>query len=130
MEIKGLGRKNTLLICTVIQFLGCLGCTFIQDHSIFQIVVSIVAFFDLVYFDLVYPFTSELFDTSVRSTGFAICSSWARFAGFTSPFVLLGLHEIDPSFPYAAMSLVSFLTIINCWMLKNDTRGVDLDVGH
>lgn len=127
MEIKFIGRKNILIICSVVQLAFCLACTFEKDEFNFQVFVTILTFSGLIYFDMLYPYTSEVFDTSIRGTGFSFASSWARFAGFLSPFALLGLHNIDKALPYAAMSVVSVLTVLNCLLLRADTTGVALD---
>ena len=105
-------------------------CSIVRDLFIFYISVNVLLFVDLIYFDVIYPYTSELFETKIRGTGFAYVSSYARFAGFVSPFILLEMHNVDTYFPYYAMSVVSLLTLINCFFFKYDTRGIKLDTLH
>ena len=127
IENPSIGRRKTLLVCLLFQTIGCVICSFFANQVVFVSSVSIMLFLDLVYFDVIYPYTSEVYDTSIRSTGLSICSAWARFAGFVSPFVLLSLHEIDPTYPYIAFSVTSLVGLITCYMLKYESRGQNLD---
>lgn len=128
MEIRWLGRKNLITICAVLQFLSCILCVvFIARPVIFRMVVAAFGFVDLVYFDMLYPYTSELYETCIRGTGFSWATAWARLGGFVSPFALLYLHNMDSRFPYIAMGVVSFFAVLNACSFKRDTRGIDLD---
>jgi len=127
IENERFGRRKTLLICILVQTIGCVICSFYISQAVFIVTVTVMLFLDLIYFDVIYPYTSEVYDTSIRGTGLSLCSIWARFAGFVSPFVLLSLHEINSAYPYIAFSTSSFVGLIVCYLLKYESRGQDLD---
>jgi len=127
IENKSIGRRKTLLICLIVQTAGCVLCSFFIDQIVFISAVSVMLFLDLVFFDVMYPYTSEIYDTGIRSTGLSVNTALARFGGFISPFVLVALNSVSFSYPYIAFSVVSLIALVDCYLLKYESRGQNLD---
>lgn len=59
-------------------------------------------------FQMLYPFTSESYQTPVRSIGFATNSFFGRIGATVMPFIIYPLYVNYPKSPFLLLGLVSF----------------------
>lgn len=82
-------------------------------------------------FSCLYVYTPELYPTSVRSTGLALCNGFSRLGGFLAPFATVYL--VEDGRPHAAEALLGTLcaaAMLCAFLLRVETRGRDLQVAE
>jgi len=80
-----------------------------------------------VAFSVIYPFTSEVYHTKYRTTGFGMASACSRIGGMLMPWVALYSFAIAPTAPYVVYGCCCILATIAGLLLPYDTRGRELD---
>lgn len=104
--------------------LGLLGVT----SSVLQLVLLFVARACIEgTFSVLYVYTPELYPTSVRSTGLALCNAFSRLGGFAAPFATVYLVESGRT--GTAEVLLGVLlcgAAVAATVLPIETKGVDL----
>jgi hypothetical protein len=78
-------------------------------------------------FIAIYPYTSESYETQVRTTGTSMNAMFARFTGIIMPSIIIQLYEINEGLPLLMFAVVAFLAFINTLCIPYDTRGIALD---
>lgn len=84
------GRRLPLVVSMVSSGVCCLIAAFLPDDSTWLVMILAVlgrGFISASY-SLIFFYTSEIYPTSLRSTGVGICSAMARIGGFSTPFVV------------------------------------------
>jgi len=79
-------------------------------------------------FGIIYPYTCELFPTTIRSMSLGLCSVLARFGGILSPFAIsLGgfIHKDDENSGFLLYSICAIFSGICCVFIP-ETLGRDL----
>lgn len=107
--IEKWGRKKTLATYFIGMGLSSFLLLAANGNLSFLIVVSILSFFTLGVWGLVYAYTPELFPTTLRGTANGIAGVMARIAGIVAPY-FTG-YFIDKSIVFA-LSYVSIFAII------------------
>jgi len=57
---------------------------------------------------MLYPYTTELYPTLLRTLGFGWASGIGRLGSFFMPYILFPLFEISPRFPFGLFIIFSF----------------------
>ncbi|HKZ98037.1 MAG TPA: MFS transporter [Thermoplasmata archaeon] len=89
--VERIGRKKTLAL---FLFLGGLsGYVFATAQDFWTLVLGLlfVSFFNLGAWGAVYPYTSELFPTEYRATGFGVAEGAGKITAVMAPLVFAGL---------------------------------------
>ena len=80
-------------------------------------------------FSVLYVYTPELYPTSVRSTGLALCNTFSRLGGFAAPFVSVYLVESGrTAVAEVVLAVLLFVGAVAAMALPFETKGVDLSV--
>jgi MFS family permease len=77
---------------------------------------SSVSFLATLLYAVIYGYTPEVFDTSVRGTAVGTASALGRIAGIISPVMAGILYITSPSLPLY-MSVVAYLVVGGCILL-------------
>ena len=127
IDLKNMGRKNSLtLCCLILTFLNILAY-FLGSSSIFSIILSIERFFMKNCFSMLIPLTSELYPTNYRTVGYGYATSMGRLAATICPYLLLSLYAYDVYSSFIIFSVLCFLATLSSHTLKFDTAGKPLD---
>jgi len=76
---------------------------------------------------LMYPVTTETFDTRVRTKGFGICSGVGRIGSIIMPFILIPLDNWNQWAVYVLFGILSFLASIITLCLIDETMNKSLE---
>jgi MFS transporter, putative metabolite:H+ symporter len=125
--VEAWGRKPTL--ATFLALGGVSALTFALAHSttVYVAALFFVGFFNLGAWGAVYPYTSELFPTRLRSTAFGMVEGVGKAAAITGPYLFGYLLDVTGatvwslSFVAAVMAAGAVVTL-----LGRETRGAKL----
>lgn len=120
------GRKKSMILMLVG---GGISCGLIVLFSEIGVVffVSIARFLIDTAFIIATPYTSELYPTSIRSTGIGFASAASRIGGVFMPWISVSLFGIHPLAPFAGFAVFCFLAAYSCKLLPYDTTDIALD---
>ena len=127
LEKERFGRKNTLTLTAFLITVLFVFMVYFVNSEVFVGMIGLAGGLINMFGVVIHPYTCEIYETSVRTTGFSICSLWSRIVCVGVPFILLPLHSGDRSYPYAFFGCVSMGGLLVCLMLKYETRGKMLD---
>jgi len=90
--VERIGRKRTLALFLILG--GLSGYVFATARDFWTLVVGLVfvSFFNLGAWGAVYPYTSELFPTQYRATGFGIAEGVGKITAVLAPLVFAVLY--------------------------------------
>jgi MFS transporter, putative metabolite:H+ symporter len=125
--VEAWGRKPTL--ATFLALGGVSALTFALAHStaVYVTALFFVGFFNLGAWGAVYPYTSELFPTRLRSTAFGMVEGVGKAAAIAGPYLFGYLLEVTGAtvwsltFVAAVMAAGALVTL-----LGRETRGAKL----
>lgn len=117
------GRKNSLIV-----FFAASGAF----HLLFgltalTVVGSIARFFMKDVFQVIYPLTTESFETKIRAKGFGFCSGIGRIGSVLMPFILIPLDEWNQSSVYLCFFVISMIASYIAWAELSETMNRNLD---
>lgn len=128
--VDKIGRKPTLamyLIGTAISayFFG-------QSTDIQTILVmgSLMSFFNLGAWGIVYTYTPELYPTHARATGSGWAAGFGRIGGILAPIVvgvMIGTYQLPSQSIFLMFAAVLILTALNVIFLGEETKGKPLE---
>lgn len=105
-----------------------LGLSIIVSGSwILMITLAVVYFCSNSAFNALYPYTSEIFETEIRSLSNGFFNLVSRTGGAFSPTILLIMNDVSPIIPYMILTCVSALAFGIAMKLPVDTRRANLD---
>lgn len=76
---------------------------------------------------MLYPYSTEIFQTSIRTLGFGSSAAFGRLGAALSPYVLIPLFEMEVGYPFISFGISSTMCFIACCTLPFDTVGRQLD---
>jgi MFS transporter, putative metabolite:H+ symporter len=129
------GRKPTL----VTYLMACAAVTLVFGLRGFEaqapgaeIVLwgSLVSFFNLGAWGVVYGYTPELYPTDVRGTGSGWAAGVGRVGGIAGPYLvglMLGAWQLGTLVVFSMFAGVLLLIAANVWLLGEETRGRALE---
>ncbi|XP_015270146.1 PREDICTED: solute carrier family 22 member 3 [Gekko japonicus] len=125
--IDRIGRRLPFVISTLVAGVSCLITAFLpKDILWLKTSVSIVARVAITMsFELVYLVNSELYPTTLRNFGVAVCSGLCDIGGIVAPFLLYRLADIWVELPLIVYSILCVLCGI-LLMLLPETKGISL----
>ncbi|KAL8185990.1 UNVERIFIED_CONTAM: hypothetical protein K2H54_061246 [Gekko kuhli] len=117
--IDRIGRRLPFVISTFVAGVSCLITAFLPKVSIVARVAITMSF------ELVYLVNSELYPTTLRNFGVAVCSGLCDIGGIVAPFLLYRLADIWVELPLIVYSILCVLCGI-LLMLLPETKGIPL----
>jgi putative MFS transporter len=129
------GRKQTL----VTYLLGCAAATLVfglrglgADASGAELVLlgSLVSFFNLGAWGVVYSYTPELYPTATRASGAGWAAGVGRIGGIAGPYlvgVMIGADGAGVVAVFGMFAAVLLVIAANVWLLGEETQGRTLD---
>jgi MFS family permease len=115
-EIKGLGRRFTMVIgfsgAAFFSFLS-----FISESNLF-IYTGLLNFFINISLGVVSVYTSEYYDTLLRSGALGMGNAFTRIGGITAPFLVNFADKIIYKGAFFAFTLLSIIGAIFSFLLK------------
>ncbi|EGR32712.1 major facilitator superfamily protein, putative [Ichthyophthirius multifiliis] len=129
IEIKGLGRKNSMIICYTLQGISSI-IVYIDAGSHFVFWASGCKFFLSMSFIFAYQFTAEIYSTKIRTTGVGMANGIGRSGGGIMPWICMALQKTDIFLPFLLFTCLSFLTALVDFIIPYDTLGRELDTAE
>lgn len=128
--VDKIGRKPTLatyLIGTAIS-----AYLFGQSTNVQTILImgSLMSFFNLGAWGLVYTYTPELYPTHARATGSGWAAGFGRIGGILAPLVvgvMIGTYHLPSQSVFIMFAAVLILTALNVLLLGEETKGKPMD---
>eukprot|EP00923_Selenidium_pygospionis_P033878 GHVN01059320.1.p1 GENE.GHVN01059320.1~~GHVN01059320.1.p1 ORF type:complete len:476 (-),score=36.01 GHVN01059320.1:721-2148(-) len=122
------GRKKTTIIFSSFGGLCCLAACAIHHISAVSILaVQLVSSFGRLFyagaFIVLYPYSSEVCPTSLRSSLLGVCSMFARISGIITPLLVQGLETLLPASSFLAFFFITMGSVITGYKLLPETRG-------
>ncbi|KAI9276522.1 major facilitator superfamily domain-containing protein [Sporodiniella umbellata] len=111
-----LGRKGTMALSALGSSLSLLVFSAIKLRLVTVLSSSSVSFLGTLLYAVIYGYTPEVFDTSVRGTAVGTASALGRIAGIGSPVLAGFLFTINSSLPLY-VSIVGYLCVGVCILL-------------
>jgi len=99
------GRKNSLIIF----FFGSGIFHTLFAFTRLTALGSIARFFMKDVFQILYPLTTETFETKIRTKGFGFCSGFGRMGSIVMPFILIPLDQWSQASVYILFGVLFFL---------------------
>ena len=93
VEMPAIGRKGTLKGFVVLQAVFCFSAILMDNHFAFAIAVIPYVVALTLSLRVLFPFTLELFETSIRCYSFGLCFAAARFGAILSKLQDVHMHE-------------------------------------
>jgi hypothetical protein len=126
IENKNFGRKYTILLSAVFTAIFSL-LTFLSDSkSLLYICIGTKISQQFSYLTI-YPLTSEVYPTFLRSTGFGLATCMKRIATIIMPWMILGGIQTDIHKPFLVFSFLALGGVGAALLLPYDTVGMELD---
>jgi putative MFS transporter len=125
--VEAWGRKPTLATFLALGGVSALAFALAQSTAVYVAALFFVGFFNLGAWGAVYPYTSELFPTRLRSTAFGMVEGVGKAAAIAGPYLFGYLLDVTGSavwsltFVAAVMAVGAVVTLIG-----RETRGVKL----
>jgi presenilin-like A22 family membrane protease len=91
------------------------------------ILTSLAKFSIAVCYIILYSYTLEVFDTSVRVSALGITSGIGRSGGILFPFILIQASNYSLILPYFILFVLSLVACLVNFKLPYDTKGKNLD---
>lgn len=122
------GRKPTLVTYLVGTAIAALMFGNAGTDAAAFIWISLLSFFNLGAWAVVYTITPEMYPTGIRATGSGTAASVGRLGGIIGPFLTPVLVPIWGHIGVFAMFMVLLLlTALNVFLLAEETRGRSLE---
>ena len=103
IEHPSFGRKRSLILF----FLGAAISHLLFAASTLVFLGSLARFFMKDVFQILYPLTTESFDTRTRTKGFGVCSGGGRIGAIVMPFVIMPMDRWLRGSVYVLFSVLS-----------------------
>jgi MFS transporter, putative metabolite:H+ symporter len=130
------GRKPTLVVYLLgtalsAYMFGNVGAgTGVAQTNLVVLWLSLLSFFNLGAWGVVYTYTPELYPTSVRATGAGVAAAVGRLGGIIGPYltpVLLSVNAIAVNGTFAVFMVLLVITAAAVAVLGEETRGRSLE---
>ncbi|KAL4450949.1 hypothetical protein ABPG74_011791 [Tetrahymena malaccensis] len=126
IEIKGFGRKNSMINFFLIQGIT-LFMVYYDDLSRFIFWTTLTKFYQMMNYAFSYQYITEVYSTKVRTTGIGMANSVGRIGGIFMPWICAKLQEYDILLPFLLFSVLSLSMSALLTLLPYDTLGRDID---
>ena len=126
VETKTFGRKLSLIVGFFLAGTFCVLPYFFETNYFTEFMFMSKLWINF-SFSVIYPFTSEVYHTKIRTTGMGVASATSRIGGMAMPIIATYTLNISPFAPYLIFGLCAFLAGFAAVLLPYDTRGKELD---
>lgn len=117
------GRRRSLILF----FLGACVCHLAFAGTTLVFLGSLARFFMKDVFQILYPLTTESFDTRARAKGFGVCSGGGRIGAILMPFVVMPLDSWRRGSVYVLFAVLSLAAAAVAYGMVVETMGRKLD---
>lgn len=118
-----LGRRNSLTICFGLAMVFHGFCFFKGASDSLSFLTSVARFFMKLCYAMLYPFSTEVYPTLVRTVGFGMCGGVGRIGATLIPYLIFYLIDIDLYSPFLVFSATSLIAMISSYSFPFCTRG-------
>lgn len=126
IENRYFGRKNSMIFFFGLASFFCLLIYIAKDH-LFIILVTFARIFISMTFIFCFQFTSEVYETKIRTTGLGMANGIGRIGGIIMPWVCAEIIQIDFYGPFVVFFVLAGVSSWVSYKLPFDTRDKDLD---
>jgi len=126
IEIHDLGRKNSLIITFALSSISYF-ISFGLKRMPFLVMATAARFFLNMSFLIIYPFTTEIYPTAIRTTGLGISSAFSRIGGISMPWISIASLKIGKTGPFLIYGILTSIATISSALIPYDTTGKELD---
>jgi putative MFS transporter len=125
--VEAWGRKPTLVAFLALGGMSALTFALAQSTAVYVAALFFVGFFNLGAWGAVYPYTSELFPTRLRSTAFGMVEGVGKAAAIAGPYLFGYLLDVTG----ATVWSLTFVAVVMAagalvTLLGRETRGAKL----
>jgi MFS transporter, putative metabolite:H+ symporter len=125
--VEAWGRKPTLVTFLALGGMSALTFALAQSTAVYVAALFFVGFFNLGAWGAVYPYTSELFPTRLRSTAFGMVEGVGKAAAIAGPYLFGYLLDVTGatvwSLTFVAVVMAAGAVVT---LLGRETRGAKL----
>ncbi|CAD8098915.1 unnamed protein product [Paramecium sonneborni] len=126
IELKGFGRKNSLIIFFTIQAITAILAFYdVEHHFIYWATAS--KFFLSMTFIFSFQYTAEVYPTKIRTTGIGMANGIGRLGGVIMPWICMYMNSQQLRSPFILFSILSIITSFSNCMLPFETLGKELE---
>ena len=126
IEIVWFGRKNSMVITFALTSV-CSFFAYLLKGIPFLVLATFARFFLNMTFLIVYPFTTEIYPTAIRTTGLGIASAFSRIGGISMPWISIAGLKIGHTGPFIIYGSLAAVACIAAALMPYDTTGMELD---
>lgn len=119
------GRKRTLALFLILGGLSGYVFATAQDFGTLVVGLFLVSFFNLGAWGAVYPYTSELFPTQYRATGFGLAEGVGKVTAVLAPLVFAGLYASTAGvlWPLTSVAVLMLIGGVIAGVFGPETKG-------
>lgn len=128
--VDRIGRKPTMTI----YVLGTAICAYFfgqgTSAAVILTVGSLMSFFNLGAWGIIYTYTPELYPTYARATGSGWAAGFGRIGGILAPLVvgkMLGAYKMSTQSVFILFTAVLILVVLDVLLLGEETKGRPLE---
>lgn len=126
IDHKFFGRKNSMILFFSLAAFITLVIYFVKDH-LFMLLVTFARICISLTFIFCFQYTSEVYDTNIRTTGLGMANGIGRIGGVIMPWVCAELIQLDLYGPFMLFFFVASGGALLSYLLPFDTREKELD---
>jgi len=128
--VDKIGRKPTLAMYLIGTAISAYFFGLSTDVQTILIMGSLMSFFNLGAWGIVYTYTPELYPTHARATGSGWAAGFGRIGGILAPIVvglMIGSYRLSSQSVFLMFATVLILTALNVIILGEETKGKPMD---
>lgn len=128
--VDKVGRKPTLSLYLIGTAISAYFFGQSTDVQTILIMGSLMSFFNLGAWGIVYTYTPELYPTQARATGSGWAAGFGRIGGILAPVVvglMIGSYKLPSQSVFLMFAAVLLLTALNVIILGEETKGKPMD---
>ena len=123
VDLKYLGRKNTIAFATLVTGILLFLFTISSDSDVQLAMTCLEAFFQNIMYGVLYAYTPEVFPAPNRGTGTGIASCLNRLAGLCAPIVAANSGKVNLNAPIYASGGLMLVAFVCMCLFPIETRG-------
>lgn len=130
--VDKIGRKPTLALYLAGTAISAYFFGLSSDVRGILVIGSLMSFFNLGAWGIVYTYTPELYPTHARATGSGWAAGFGRIGGILAPIVvglMIGSFKLSSQSVFIMFAAVLILTALNVVFLGEETKGRPMDEG-
>lgn len=128
--VDRIGRKPTMTVYVLGTAVSAYFFGQGTSESMILIVGSLMSFFNLGAWGIIYTYTPELYPTYARATGSGWAAGFGRIGGILAPIIvgkMLGAYKMTTQSVFILFTGVLFLVVLDVLLLGEETKGRPLD---